>query len=605
MYQLLAKAKDNIQTYNLTGTIGAESFTKDNVIRGTFKITNQCTDTSNFMLGGVYIGELTATFTGMNINRNAWVGLEITASVSVNNSATIPIGVYKIYSAEHSNGLTTVKAFDHMDNFDRSAAWTQGSSGDPYDILALACSECGVTLGMTRAQVEAMPNGNLPLTMGTQGDVETWRDVIYWVAVSLCAFATIDRAGHLVLRNYHSTVDDSYPADVREMNSTYGDEIVTYTGIYINDEVNEQSLYYHASVDNGYTLNIGTNPFFQTTEAQRQVYAANILNGLSEIAYCNQQVTIPFGIHYDLGDVLLLPNGFGSATNKFCIMYYAWTYDGDYQMKGIPWNKQGMSKSDKNIQGLINKTSKNETGFYELKNVAAIHIGDTEKKQICQLKLAASTDTKASIHIEVNLVSLAKATSKSYQPDAGNLIYLQDIWDDIADMAVRGIVSYLVDSVEDPLHPEETWVDGDHVLHLMYILPMAAGVINTFRVYMESKGGSIDIDMGGLWLFAFGVGLVGDSKWDGTIDVEEVAPGWQLIEVTFDASQESVVVDLDTPTAVTITDPTSSWGISETTYSGSTESLTIMVYTAKFGLITEDEETFLTEDGDVLVTEYD
>lgn len=603
MYQLITKSKDNIQTYSLSGTVGDKSFSKANVVRGTFKITNQCSDTSNFMLGGVYIGELTATFTGLDIGRNDWVGLEITAECKVNNSVSIPLGVYKIYSAEHSHGLTSIKAYDNMDKFNKACAFTQGNYGMPYDILSLACLESGVSLGMTEQEVQALPNGNLPLTMGSQGDVETWRDVVYWVAVSLCSFATMDRNGNLVLRTYHSTADDSYPADVREMNSSYGDEIITYTGIYITDEVNEQSVYYGAQVDDGYTLNLGANPFFQVSSAQRQVYANNILTALANIEYCSQQVTIPFGIHYDLGDVLLLPDGFGSATNKFCIMYYSWTYGGDYQMKGIPWSKQGMSKSDKSIQGLINKTTKNETGYYEFKNTENVHIGDTERKMICQIRLASFKDTKAMIHIEVNLESLANATAKSYEPDEDNLIYLQNIWNDMADMAVKGIVSYLVDAEEDPLHPEETWVDGNHVLHLMYILPMAAGVITMFRVFMEANGGSIDIDRGGLWFFAMGVGLVGDGKWDGTIDVEEVASEWQLIEVGFDAAAENVVIDTLSPTTITASDIASEWGLGEITFNPATDTVLINLFQKSQNRVTEDDTERITEDGEQRITE--
>ena len=207
------------------------------------------------------------------------------------------------------------------------------------------------------------------------------------------------------------------------------------------------------------------------------------------------------------------------------------------------------------------------------------------------------------IHIEVNLESLANATAKSYEPDEDNLIYLQNIWNDIADMAVKGIVSYLVDAEEDPLHPEETWVDGNHVLHLMYILPMAAGVITMFRVFMEANGGSIDIDRGGLWFFAMGVGLVGDGKWDGTIDVEEVASEWQLIEVGFDAAAENVVVDTLSPTTITASDIASEWGLGDITFNPATDTVLINLFQKSQNRVTEDDTERITEDGEQRITE--
>lgn len=604
MYQLLNYAKGNTQRYSLSGTIGTESFTDDNVIAGSFTIANQCTNSSAFNLGNVTIGKLTATFQGVSIARNRWEGKYIAPTIRIDGN-DIPLGRFKVDEATHNNGFTSVVAYDDMAKFDKAAAVAPGQSDAPYDWLALACRECGVPLGMTRADVEALPNGNQPHVLFEQGDIETWRDVLYWTAVKLCSFCTIDRQGQLVLRTWHNTIDDTLPASARYVASTYGDEVVTYTGINVNVTEEKVVKYYSATLDNGYTYNIGSNPFMQGPEAQRAIYAANILSGLANIEYNACKVAIPFGAHYDLGDVLQFPNGSGSSVNKFCVMGYSWTYYGQCILTGIPQNKCSKSKTDKNVQGLINNTNKNETTSYESKNTSEIVIGDNERKLLIKARITSNKNTKAMIHIEVNLESVANTPTAEYQVDEDGIIHLEDIWNDIGEIATKGIVTYLVNAEEDELHPEESWIDGNHVLHLMYILPVQQGVASDFYAYMKSEGGTITIDRGGVWFYALGVGLVGDDKWNGLLTIEEEATDFALIELTFEEVAESITIDTQVPTSIVLSDNASEFGLIDVAFESAEDSVVINMYVGKFGLITEDEEVFVTEDGDVFVTEYD
>lgn len=603
MYQLLTKAKDSIQSYTISGTIGNKSFTGDNVISGSLTVSNQCCDTSTFGLGGVYVGEMTAIFTGINISRNNWIGKEISFDVTVNGSDTIPCGVFVVYSATHQDGYVSIKAYDKMSKFDKAAAVSPGASGSAYEFLSLACEECGVILGMTNNQVKALPNGNKPFALKELGDITTWRDLIYWISGSLGGYATMNRSGELVLRTYHSSVDDTMPADMR-FNSDYGDEVITYTGLYAVDEENQVAEYYHAEPDNGYTISVGTNPFFQVSKAQREIYCENLVAALQNISYNSCAVSIPFGCHYDLGDVLQFPNGSGSATNKFCIVYYSWTYGGECKIKGIPKPKDTSSKADKNIQGLLSNTKRNETASYEQKNTKVIDIADNERKNIVSMRIASNTNTKAMIHIEVNLESLANTPTAKYALDS-NKVVLSDIWDGIKNTAVKGEITYIVNSVEDELHPIESWIDGNHVLHLMYILGLTQGIVAYFDAYMRAIGGSIHIDRGGVWTYALGVGLVGDGKWDGTIEIEEVAEDFSLIEIILDGNGEVISIDTQVPSGVPVSDVADDFSIPEVTVETIGEVVTFTFHQYSVPLLVESGEYLISEGGDVFYTEGD
>ena len=582
MYALLTESKQSIQHYDVSGTIGSEDFGKENVFRNSFSLANQISSPGEFRLGGAHIGQLNITMMGVNISRNSWEGKEIAPVVTIGNT-DVPVGVFKIDSATHSGGMVAIKAYDNMARFDKAFGLNVGISGQAYDLLVTACEECGVTFGMTREEVAVLPNGNLELFLLEIGDIETWRDFIYWIAVSLCSFATIDRSGNLILRKFHSTVDDTIDYNVRYRSSTYSDEIIRYTGVNVFVAADNSIEYHSAEVDDGYTLNIGNNPFFQTTKAQRKVYVDNIVNALSEIQFNACSVRIPFGFQYDLGDVLQFPNGQGSATNKFCVMGYSFKYNGECVLSGIPGQKNSQSKTDKNLQGLMSSVSKNEFTSYELRNIDKIVIGDNERERIIHARIASNADTKAQIHIEVNLESEA---------DEG-----EDV--------TKGIVSYLINSEEVEFYPTETWIDGKHILHLMYIMPLDANVLQEFDVYLKSLGGIITIQRRGVWLYASGAGLVGDGKWDGTLTFIDDVENWNIPNLTFVSAVDDADIDTQIPTSSNISDSTSIWIIPIMTFESVDDDMYIEMHTDVFRRITEDGDVRVTNEDDVRYTEGD
>ena len=248
MYAIITEAKGPMQFYDIRGTIGTESITKENIIADTLTLSNQCSDTSEFRLGGVYIGQLSGTFYNVDIPRNEWVGKEITLEVQIGET-WIPIGVFVVDKATHAKGFVSVTAYDRMLKLDKVIGIEVGAHGYAYDMLDMLCTACNVTLGMTRQQVEALPNGNQAYLIAEMGDIETWRDLLFWLATSMCAFATFDRSGNLVLRKYHGTADDEIDYDVRYSVSTYGDEVITYTGINVYSVEDEEVEYYAAEVE--------------------------------------------------------------------------------------------------------------------------------------------------------------------------------------------------------------------------------------------------------------------------------------------------------------------------------------------------------------------
>lgn len=580
MYILLSESKQSIQHYSASGVIGDVAFNDDNILKGSLSVNNQSSASNKFSLGGVYIGEMSVSFINIDIPRNEWIGKEIRLYITIGETV-IPVGVFTIDNATHSGGITSVTAYDNMTKFDKMIGTEEGTNGSAYNLLAMACAACNVTLGMTQAQIEEFPNGNLPFVLLEMGDIETWRDFIYWISVSLCCFATIDRNGNLVLRRFGNSVVDSIDYNVRYSSSSYSDEVVTYTGATVYSTEDKVLEYYHAATDNGYTLEIGSNPFFQVPKAQREQYMSNVVAGLGEIAYNSCSVKIPFGFHYDLGDVLQFPHGQGSNSNLFCVMGFSFKYNGECLLRGIANHKDSKSKTDKNLQGMINAIGKSEFTSYELREPSATKIiADGETERLLEARIASNTNTKAQIHIEVNLES--EAVSEDY---------------------TQGIISYLINSEDAQFYPTETWFDGKHVLHLMYILPVEANTIQIFSVYLESIGGNIKIERNGIWLYASGAGLVGDGKWDGSVSVHDEAEPFVIAHIRFADADDSVVVNLISPISASGSDVATAWSLADMQFESVADSVIIVSHSDSVMFVTENEESLLTEDGFVFYTE--
>ena len=527
MYQLLTQSKDQIQSYTIYGDIAGITFDEDNVISGSLSFTNQCCDMSDFSYGGVYIGQMKISFTGINIPRNDWIGKDIGIGFTVNESIAIPFGIYRVDSATHSNGITAITAYDYMSLFDEPLSInTLATMTSAYDLLKYACDNCGIILANSRAEIEAMPNGSEVVSFTADNDIENYRDLIHWVAQTLTAFATMNREGKLELRTFHKTVDDTIGTAVRFKTSTYGDEVCNYTAFSVNDIEEGAEIYYAKTPDDGRTMAFGSNPFIQGTNASR--FTSDVLGAFTNLAFTPCEVDIPFGGHYDLGDVLSFPNGSGSSTNKFIVAYYSWTFGGTYKIKSIPASKTGKSKAEKSVTSIQRKTSGDKIQYYVLSNLSDIDVADGGKERIIELRFQT---TKPSIVVfQAEILCDVETTVSGV------------VYDDC-----RIKVTYEIDSTElTDYYPLETLQDGQHLLHLVKFFNINQEAnIRLFEVYLEADGGSVKILTQSLNGCLYGQNLVASDDWGGILQPEEEVDDFELPVLVFDGVTETVDFEME------------------------------------------------------------
>ena len=498
----LNQIKQPEQERRLSGTIGNKSFTSEDVLAGSFSINSEAINKNDIKYG--YCGITTASITLFNsfasqIPRASYRGLILTPSVALkvgNNWESVPCGVFTIDEAVWSEIGVTLTAYDNMTKFDKSLTLTQ-TYGKPYDLLNLACAACGVTLGNTRAEIEAMPNGNTQGGIYPENDMETWRDLIYWVSQLLGGFATCDRSGHLVIRQFGNDTGVTLGTAHRFTGMKLSDYVTSYTGVSVVNIEDNSLVYRGAEIDNGLTMNLGSNPLLQDSDVQSN-RLDTLVDALEDFAYTPFTAKLIGDMCFDLGDVIHFEDGI-SVGDDCCIMAYDYVYGKEYTAKGYgdnPALATARSKADKNLAVVQSKTKQNVLEMRMFVNAEEIELAEDVSETVISLEFTTVNDTSVSVFHEIQIECLSD------------------------DMSVE--VTYMLNEEEITYHPVETWSEaGLHILSLMYFMQVDGDSVYDWNVILKVSGGDAVIDVNNARACLQGQGLAAVSKWNGKIEVRD------------------------------------------------------------------------------------
>ena len=224
----------------------------------------------------------------------------------------VPMGVFEVSEANRLAKCLELKAYDFMLRFDKSFNGFE-TVGTAYDFIALCCKRCKVEFANKRAEIDAMPNGGVTLSVYTENDIETCRDVLFYVAQVLGGFFIINREGKLELRKYGK--DPVMKVEQRHrFSSSFSDFITRYTAVSSTNKQTQIAEYYALDPDNGLTMNLGVNPLLQFgLKETREMLCRNILTDLSVIRYVPFDSDTIGNPALDLGDVLTFSGGQADA----------------------------------------------------------------------------------------------------------------------------------------------------------------------------------------------------------------------------------------------------------------------------------------------------
>lgn len=505
--------KKPVQQHKIHGQIiigeGTYDFDQDKIMKKSFSLANQCSGSDMVTIGSVYTAELTVTLMGLDLQRYTLKDAKIVPYFDLltsNGWESVPLGVFYVQEAEWTIWGVELTAYDGMIKFDKTMGFDT-TYGSIWDFVSMACETCGVTLGMSTAQIRALPNGNTEMGIYAENDLETWRDLIYWCAVTTGTIATFNRSGELEFRRYGITPVDNLDADHRFKDARFSDFETRYTGVSLTDMKSGATKRFSVTPDTGLTMDLGKNPFLQygTTSDIRE-RAEEILNAITVIDYVPMRVSMSGDPAYDLTDVIRFSMGAADEEKISCITSFDWTFGDSYEMEGVGKNpalEDARSKTDKEMQAISSQVNSQEMIFYSFTNSQPITINDGDSAIISNLRYSALVNTKVVFALEALLGIDTTVDGINFTDAEGKIIY------------------ELNDSQIEEYTPMETWMDGDHILHLRYVLDLNTTIMQHLVVKLKMLGGSAEIGVGCIKATIQGQGLAATDTWNGTFDVSD------------------------------------------------------------------------------------
>ena len=589
----------------LSGTIGSVPFTGDDVVQGSFSVTGRATEESDTKIGGVYLGELEMTFVPSFISkvaRTEYQNKVVSVSIGLwipdtenplgGEWVDVPIGVYTLQAPKISKQGISVTGYDNLYKLDKKFDIDQ-TSATPWGYLTHIANSCGVTLGQSQGEIEALPNGTELLGLHPDNDIETFRDLLYWLAQACGCFACADRAGNIVLRRFGNSTGVTFNEDHRDNDIVFSGYTTKWTGISFVDIDTQMTNYYGLEVDDGLTMNMGANPLLQIGSAlavDRRRRA--VLYAVADIQYTPYYMNSARDPIFDLGDILPFSGGLSGGCTG-CVMAYAFTLT-NYTFEGFgddPALANARSKTDKNISGLIHSTTENEVTFYKYANLDDITIADNVETEIASLAFMSAQTTTVKIMHE----------------------FLMDMVTDLASNSSYE-VRYYLDNELLPYKPYEhlgaiQQQSGSQTAmsicrDFFYVLKdVEPNVRHTWKVKVITHGvqeTSIQADHANIVIE--GQRMYGESYFDGMIEVEENITVMPLGHLYLVAVSDQVAVIINNAAAASVSDNIAIYNVKtmqEVVIAEGTGELSPQVFLeTEYGhIMTEDGNYITTEDG--------
>lgn len=288
----LQAVQENTRRYYWTGKITTTKgvvyeFGPEDIVKGSGYISSQCCSSTEIELGTVYSAEMGITLLtdiGRYTLEDALVELFYHLMLPDGSYEEVPLGIFEVSEANRTIKCLELKAYDFMLRFEKSFNGFE-TVGNAYDFMELCCKACKVEPAQSREVIEAMPNGAEVLSIYTDNDIETCRDVLFYVGQVLGGFFCINRSGKLELRKYGNSLVMTVQSKHR-FTSSFSDFITRYTAVSSTNMKTQTAEYYALDPDDGLTMNLGVNPLLQFgVKETREQLCTNILKDLAVVDY--------------------------------------------------------------------------------------------------------------------------------------------------------------------------------------------------------------------------------------------------------------------------------------------------------------------------------
>ena len=378
--------------------------TNETISQGSFYITNQCVSSDAFAYGSVFAAETGITLK-IEFDRYSLYDAEIILNfnllLSNGTYEKVPLGKFYVNEPNIVGKNISIKAYDKMIMLEEIL--DTSTTGTPYDFLVMMSTKFGFELAQTQSEIEALVNGTTLLS-AMQDRINTYRDLLSYIACVTCSFAAFDREGKLKLYTYQKSVTKEIDGKIR-ISSSFSDFETYYSAVtakFVNNSVYKS---YSATEEGGTGLlyDLGEIPVVQGLDETNQAVINNIYEELKQIRYVPCDVTFSGDPSLDLGDMIKCIDRDGQEIISL-VTFYKWTYRGNHQLKSAGSNPKLLSVKEKKNNDLANLQSEIESktvAVYSYLNISEYKIkgGDINNiysmKEVVTLSFSTNSDTTA------------------------------------------------------------------------------------------------------------------------------------------------------------------------------------------------------------------
>lgn len=371
--------------------------------QGSFYITNQCVSKDAFAYGSVFAAEAGITLK-TEVDRHTLFDAEIKLYFSLllgnNEYERIPLGVFYVNEPNRVGKNITIKAYDGMIKLEQPI--DESTVGTAHELLTLAAMKCNIELAQTEEDLASFVNSDIIMTLSPDR-VETYRDLVAYIAQVTCSFAIFDRQGKLKLCKYGSEVAKVIPAKLRT--SSRFSDFETYYSSASAYFISNSVFNVYSRIDeegDGLLYEVGEVPIVQGLDEQNQKMLDNIYDSLSEIRYTPCEVSFSGDPSLELGDKIINVDRYGNEIISY-ITFYKWSYRGTYQLKSAGSNPKLATVKEKNknsdLSSLQAQISAKTMAVYSYTNARAYTVKGgndiRDMKSIIQISFAVNEDVNS------------------------------------------------------------------------------------------------------------------------------------------------------------------------------------------------------------------
>lgn len=392
----------NNHTYSISGQIITDTdpilIDDDNISSDELSIDYEAVAGDNHEFGALRASILRITIFS-DADRYGLFNNEIALDFTLDTddgAETIPLGKWYILTPVREGQKLIIEAMDGSNKF--HVELIESTQAVIYDMLVDVCQTCGVPFGMTRQQVEALPNGTAFIS-NDQEFVRDYHETVSHIGKLTLTIPKINRYGDLVLvpygNNPRTDLDFSASPSSPVMNDVISDYDVFYTGLRCRMINDNQWVDFAVGDNSGLVMDLGDIAIASGLEATLEEYLAVMLAYVQTIKYTPIEIDIDCNPVYDIGDKIIYENG-----ETVYIHRLLWKYADIGKIECVGQNPRLRVEDDNRalMAQVQQELRTKEVYLYRATNVSAISFiggGDdpASMRRLFQLPFAALIDT--------------------------------------------------------------------------------------------------------------------------------------------------------------------------------------------------------------------